>query len=140
METTLEKEILAISIKFNIPVQEIKDVLKKSIKTILHEKSLKKQESVLSFQDFEANYILAKNPEEELSVVKKFLPSCSNANDTKLLFNLCPENEFELKAQIIHEWILLCKDLAELREPKRLVEKNTPDAELAYQQYKKLFF
>ena len=83
---------------------------------------------------------MAKNEEQELMAIKKFLPSCRNANDTKLLFSLCPENKPELQKEIIHEWIVLCKDLSELREPKRLVEKDTPDSQLAYQKYKELFF
>lgn len=137
--TILETEISAISLKFGIPIKKIKDTLKKSIETILEDKIPKKVFS-LSFNDFEADYVLAKNNEEELLAIKKFLPSCSKANQTKLLFDLCPENELELRKQIIHDWILLCHDLSELREPKRLVEKNTPDSELAYKMYKKLFF
>lgn len=137
---TVEKEILAISRQFKIPVKEIKEVLNKTEKEIIEQKKSKKNVDSISFDYFENEYVLAKNQEEELVIIKKFLPSCKKAADTKLLYDLCPENETGLKKQIIHNWIILCNDLSELREPKRLVEKNSADSELAYQRYKELFF
>lgn len=137
---TLEKEILAISREFKIPVQEIKNVLNKTEKEIIDQKRNNEKIESMSFNYFENEYVLAKNAEEELAVIKKFLPSCKKAAHTKLLYDLCPEKETELKKQIVHNWIVLCEDLSELREPKRLVEKNSADSQLAYQRYKKLFF
>jgi hypothetical protein len=138
--TKLELEILAISSQFKISAAEIRGVLNESIEIIMEKKKLKKELALSSFDNFESEYVLAKNLKEEILVMKKFSSLCTKANDCKILFDLCPEEETGLRNKIIHEWIILSKDLSELREPKRLVEKNSPDSELAYQRYKKLFF
>ncbi|MEI6528931.1 MAG: hypothetical protein WCN88_00810 [Candidatus Falkowbacteria bacterium] len=134
-----QEEILAISRQFNIPVQKIIEVLAKPLKLILEEKSSRMKDAFLPFDDFEKEYILAQNETEEVFAINKFLQSCREAKNAKLLFDLCPKNQTELQEKIIHEWIILSKNLEELREPKSLVKKNTADSILAYQKYLKFF-
>ena len=137
--TKLELEILAISSQFKISANEIREALNESIEIILDKKNLKKELALSLFDNFEYEYVIAKNLKEEILVIKKFSLLCTKADNCKILFDLCPEKETGLRNKIIHEWIVLSKDLSELREPKRLVEKNSADSELAYQKYKKLF-
>ncbi len=134
-----QEEILAISRQFNIPVQKIVEVLAKPLKQIQEEKSSRLKDAFPPYEDFEKEYILAQNETEEVFAINKFLPSCREAENAKLLFDLCPKNQAELQEKIIHEWIVLSKNLEELREPKSLVKKNTADSILAYQKYLKFF-
>lgn len=143
----LNEEIKALSEEFGIPIQKIRDLLEvgvpkkpKAEKTVLLKKDKTSDEIVLNFGDFEECYVDAKNEEEEISAIRKFLHVCKTAKEAKSLYDLCPETEDELRDMIIHEWIVLSKDLDELLEPKGKVKKNTPDSELAFKQYMKFYF
>lgn len=143
----LDEEITALSEEFRIPFQKIKDLLDVSaIKRLkVEKKTLTKEgktsiEKVLNFEDFELHYVNAKNEKEEIKTIRKFLPACKTAKEAKSLYDLCPETEDKLSDMIIHEWILLAKNLSELLEPKSKVRKNTPDSSLALKKYLKFYF
>lgn len=154
---TTQEEILAISLAFNIPSEELRKVLnqqnvpappkKNKFKKVLSPKIEKESEKVPSnenskkftFDAFEGAFINATNPEEELAIIKEFLPLCCNTRDTKTLYQLCPETEKQLKDEIIYLWVQLSNNFADIQEVKPLTIKGTLAAEIAKQKYIKFF-
>ncbi len=132
-----KEEISAISKKFSISKEEIVKVLNMSLEDVIEKYAQKAK--LLDFNDFESEFVLSQK-EDEVAVIKKFLPSCANAKQAKTLFNLCPEEQDDLRKDIIHQWITVCSDLSEIREVKPLAQAGSADAKLAYDKYMKLYF
>lgn len=132
-----KEEISAISKEFSIPKEEILRVLKMPLEEVIKKYTSKNQD--LDFNNFENEFVLS-SKEKEVAVIKKFLPACKNARQAKTLFNLCPPEQENLRNEIIHQWIVLCSDLSELREVKPLAPVGSEDAKLAYKRYMELYF
>jgi hypothetical protein len=151
-EQTTQEEILLISQTFGIPIDKIQAVLlkndnppkktkdpKKAIpKKIDNSESLTPQMEILNFNDFDDFYINAKNREEEITVIRKFIPACILPIQAKTLFQACADNQ-TLKEEIILRWVIISKNLPDLLEVKSLTTKGTPAGDLAYRKYIQFF-
>ncbi len=149
---TFEEEITAISKAFKVSPQKIKEIInpKKPKKNkastsrpkINQEKSdnpSKNKADFFSFNSFEDEYILSKNEKEELKVIEKYIPVCTNIKDIKLLYNLCPPTNKELRDKILLFWVNLVNNLEEIRELRALTTKGTRAADIAYEKFIKFF-
>ncbi len=159
-ELTIREEIAIISRSFNIPIEEIEKILKEPLKNNLRVLKNSKKRSVLivetektakqlvhdepadnqrDFTDFEKFYVEAVNSAEEINTIKKFLTACREAKHTKMLYELCPENENKLREEILSLWVNLADNYADLREVKLLTAKGSRAGEIAYRKYLKFF-
>jgi hypothetical protein len=145
---TTEEEISLIGQTFDIPITEIQAVLQKkenSSRVKAPKKASSKkaanlspppqpQEEMLNFDDFEELYINAQDQDEEIAVIRKFIPACLFPKQAKALFQVCPDNQ-ALKDEIILQWVKVTKNSADLSEVKPLTTRGTPAGNLAYRKY-----
>lgn len=146
-EQTTQAEILLIAQTFKIPMEKIQAVLQKednpakkmkSPKKVAPKKAINPEPSppsvILSFDDFEDLYINAQNQDEEKAVIHKFIPACLLPKQAKILFQICPDDQ-TLKEEIILQWVMVSKNMADLSEVRPLTTKGTPAGDLAYRKY-----
>lgn len=145
-QKTSDEEILLISKVYGIPRKKIHDALNGNIRKVATKKRLKEKPiqpmntiSDLQFTDFEKLYLNAKSKEDEMVVIRKFIPACLKPTHAKILYEVCPKDEDGLKNEIILQWIKVCNNIIDLREVKLLTRRGTPQGDLAYRKYVELF-
>lgn len=144
---TTHEEILLIAQTFDIPTAKIQAVLLKkddppkrikTSKTAIPKGTVDTAppplEEILNFNDFEEFYINARNQEEEIEAIRKFIPACLTPKQAKALFQVCPDDQ-TLKDEIILQWVKVTSDMSDLSEVKPLTTKGSPAGDLAYRKY-----
>ena len=155
-------DIKKIAKKFNIPEKEIIEFLENEsandINTAILEKISNKKKEFLSakldtekktlfndwlslcknFEHFEDLFMYTKNLQDETMVLGAWIKSCKEARQAKEVF-LCSSENSPIKSELLKTWIVLSKQLEDVREAKNYAKPDTENYNLAIKKIIKLF-